>query len=160
MLVPRPEIEHASQQWSKPLQWWHWIPNLLRHQGTPSWFLYVVPTLVIIWLFFFLKGCTFSIQELSGSCSCLPTPQPQQLRIWAASETYTTVLGNTGSLTHWVRPRLKPTSSWILVGFITAEPQRELLNFYLFFWLVCISLMWGFSSQTRNLGRSSESAES
>ena len=29
--------------------------------------------------------------------------------------------GNTGSLTHWARPRIEPTSSWILVGFIS-EP--------------------------------------
>ena len=26
--------------------------------------------------------------------------------------------GNAGSLTHWVRPGSKPTSSWILVGFV------------------------------------------
>ena len=35
---------------------------------------------------------------------------------------------NTRSLTHWARPGIESTSSWILVGFITAEPQRELLN--------------------------------
>ena len=29
---------------------------------------------------------------------------------------------NTGSLTHRVRPGIQPVSSWILVGFITAEP--------------------------------------
>ena len=34
---------------------------------------------------------------------------------------------NTKSLTYWTRPGIKPTSSWILVGFITAEPQWELL---------------------------------
>ena len=27
--------------------------------------------------------------------------------------------GNTGSLTHWARPGIKPTSSWILAGFVT-----------------------------------------
>ena len=37
---------------------------------------------------------------------------------------------NAGSLTHWVRPGIKPASSWILVGFLTAGPQRELpINF-------------------------------
>ena len=30
---------------------------------------------------------------------------------------------NAGSLTHWVRPGIRPTSSWILVGFVTTEPQ-------------------------------------
>ena len=40
---------------------------------------------------------------------------------------YTTVHGNAGSLTHYVRPGIEPASSWILVGFISAEPQWELL---------------------------------
>ena len=38
---------------------------------------------------------------------------------------------NTGSLTHGAGPKVKPSSSWILVKFLTTEPQRELL--YLFF---------------------------
>ena len=60
------------------------------------------------------------------SCSCWPTPQPQQLQIRAASVIYTTALGSAGSLTHWARSGIKPMSSWILVGFITTEPQWEL----------------------------------
>jgi len=40
--------------------------------------------------------------------------------------TYTTAHSNTRSLTHWARPGIKPTSSWILVGFVTIEPWREL----------------------------------
>ena len=47
-------------------------------------------------------------------------------RIPAASATYTTAQGYTGSLIHWARPGIEPTSSWILVGFVSAEPQREL----------------------------------
>ena len=31
-----------------------------------------------------------------------------------------------GSSTHQSKPGIKPASSWILVGFITDEPQREL----------------------------------
>ena len=55
------------------------------------------------------------------SCQAQPQPQPQPLqhRIQAASVTYTTVHGNTGSLTHWERPEIKPASSWILVRFLT-----------------------------------------
>ena len=60
------------------------------------------------------------------SYSCRPTPQPQQCRIPAASVTYTTAHGNTGSLTHWVRPEIKPKSSWILVGLVSTKPQWEL----------------------------------
>ena len=55
----------------------------------------------------------------------------QQRGIWAASATCTTAHGNVGSLTHWLRPGIKPTSSWILVGFVSSEPWRELLSYYL-----------------------------
>ena len=50
----------------------------------------------------------------------------QQCRIWAVSETYTTAHGNGRSLTHWARPGIELQSSWILVGFVTTEPQQEL----------------------------------
>ena len=41
--------------------------------------------------------------------------------------------GNVRSLTHWLGPGVKPTSSWILVGLITAEPQWEfpILSFWI-----------------------------
>ena len=45
-----------------------------------------------------------------------------------------------GSLTHWVRPGIKPESSWVLVRFVSTdtEPQRELpLSFFLFFFVFC-----------------------
>ena len=42
------------------------------------------------------------------------------------SVTYTTAHGNTGSLTHWARPGIKPESSRILVRFISTAPQWEL----------------------------------
>ena len=61
-----------------------------------------------------------------GATAAEPTPQPQQCQIPALSLTYTTAHGNVRSLTHWVRPRIKPKSSWILVGFVTTEPQWEL----------------------------------
>ena len=53
-------------------------------------------------------------------------PQLQQCGIRAVSETYTTAHGNTGSLAHWTRPGIKPTSSWFLVGFVSSAPWREL----------------------------------
>ena len=64
---------------------------------------------------------------VESGCSCWPTPQPQPQphRIHAASVSYTTAHGSAGSLTHWARPGVEPTSSW---GSLTAEPQRELLN--------------------------------
>ena len=36
--------------------------------------------------------------------------------------------GNAGSLIHWARPGIEPASSWILVSFVTSEPQWELLK--------------------------------
>ena len=33
---------------------------------------------------------------------------------------------NAGSWTHWVRPGIEPATSWILVGFVTTEPWREM----------------------------------
>ena len=42
--------------------------------------------------------------------------------------TYTTAHGNAGSLTHWVRSGIEPTSSWLLVRFVSAAPQWELLE--------------------------------
>jgi len=64
----------------------------------------------------------------SMSCSCQPQPQPQQHGIWAASATYTTAHRNTGSLTHWARPGIELASSWMLVRFVSSEPQQELLS--------------------------------
>ena len=60
---------------------------------------------------------------LNWSYSHQPTPQPQQHQIRATSATYTTAHGNAGSLSHWVRPRIEPKSSWMLVRFVSAEPR-------------------------------------
>ena len=54
-------------------------------------------------------------------------PQSWQHQIQDASVPYTTAHHNAGSLTHRVRPGIKPASSWILDRFVTAEPQGELL---------------------------------
>ena len=42
------------------------------------------------------------------------------------SVTYTTAHDNPRSLTHWETPRIEPTSSRMLVMFVTAEAQWEL----------------------------------
>ena len=39
-----------------------------------------------------------------------PMSQPQQHGIGAVSANYITAHGNAGSLTHWTRPEIKPTS--------------------------------------------------
>ena len=51
--------------------------------------------------------------------------------------TYTTAHGNAGSLTHGAKPGIEPTSSWILVGFVSPEPGQE-PNILLFCLFVCL----------------------
>ena len=45
-------------------------------------------------------------------------PEPQQRQGWTASATYTTIHGNAGTLTHWTRPGIESSTSWLLVGFV------------------------------------------
>ena len=56
-------------------------------------------------------------------------PSHSNTRSKPPSATYTTAHSNNRSLTHWARPGIKPASSWILVRFISTEPQWELLFF-------------------------------
>ena len=62
-----------------------------------------------------------------SAVNCRPTPQPQLRQIWASSVTYTTGHGNARSLTHWSRPGIEPTSSWVLVRFFNHWAQWERL---------------------------------
>ena len=39
---------------------------------------------------------------------------------------YAIAHANTRLITHWVRPGIEPTSSWMPVGFLTAKPQQKL----------------------------------
>ena len=57
--------------------------------------------------------------------------QPQQCQIQATSVTYITAHGNARSFIHWARPGIEPTTSWFLVGLVSAAPQWECqgLNF-------------------------------
>ena len=54
------------------------------------------------------------------------TPQTQQCKIQTASATYTTAHDNARSLTHWWKPGNEPAFFWILMWFITTEPQWKL----------------------------------
>ena len=42
-----------------------------------------------------------------------------------SSATYTTAHSNTRSLTHWAGVGIETATSWVLVRFITADPQQE-----------------------------------
>ena len=88
---------------------------------------------------FFVCVCFFSLgphlQHMevprlgsNQSCSCQPTPEPQQHQIWAMSVTHNTAHRNAGSLTQWARPGIEPATSWFPVGYVSTAPLRELLN--------------------------------
>ena len=65
------------------------------------------------------------------------------MRIQAVSGTYTMAHSNARTLIHWERPGIQPASSWMLVGFISAEPWWELLD--VGFWVVpLVHLPWLF----------------
>ena len=55
--------------------------------------------------------------------------------------TYTTAHGNTGSLTHWVKPRMEPVS-WRQVRFVSAKLWQELLRFFLIKWKIIKHPLW------------------
>ena len=68
-------------------------------------------------------GVNFELQLPAYTATAIPDP--------SHISTYTIAHSNTGSLTHWGRPGIEPVSSWILVGFITIEPQQEFPGFLL-----------------------------
>ena len=67
---------------------------------------------------------------VNWSCSCQLWPQPQQQRNLQLVAAH----GNARSLILWAGPGTEPKSSWMLVWFITTEPQWELP---LFFYYLC-----------------------
>ena len=67
-------------------------------------------------------------------------PQLPQQQIWAMSAKCTIAYGNTGSLTHWGSPGIKPVSSWILVRFVSAEPWWELPSYVIIKWGVSLTV--------------------
>ena len=56
------------------------------------------------------------------------------------SATYTTAHSNVRSLTHGVRPGIKPASTWILVRFTSVTPQWELPRSPFLFWCIEVFL--------------------
>ena len=69
------------------------------------------------------------LQGSNQGCSCQPTPQPQQHQKRAASVTYTTACGNSGSLTHWAEPGMEPASSQIVPQVLNLWAKTETFFF-------------------------------
>ena len=103
-------------------------------------------------IFFSFKGLHLqhmAVPRLKAnrSSSCWPTHSHSNTQIQASSVTYNTAHSNAGSLTHWARPGIEPTTSWSLVGFISAAPRRERLHFCswkVILWLVISEQTVGF----------------
>ena len=82
--------------------------------------------------------------------------QPQKRGIWTRSMTYTTAQGNAKSPTHWVRPRIKPTSLWILVRFITLWAKigtpfffKKIFIYLFIYFHSCICGIWKFLARSQ-----------
>ena len=123
-------LEYINLQREKAHQW---LPQLPELRVNEEWLLKVTGFLLEMMKMYFslFQGRTCSIWKFPGqasnqSYSWQHTPQPQQLGIRAVSVIYSTAHSNARPLTHWTRSGIKPTSSWKLVGFISAEPQWEL----------------------------------
>ena len=127
----------VSGEWKCPISWLWWYLNdyMLSLYRT----VHLREVNFMVYKFYFSKPHFFlvflgpypwhtkpRVGAESELQSCWPTPQPQQQGIQATSTTYITAHGNAGSLTHRVRPGIKPTSSWILVRFVSSKPWWEL----------------------------------
>ena len=73
------------------------------------------------------SGLCYSHSHTGSEPHLPPTPQLMQCRI----------------LNHWVRPGIKPASSWMLVRFVSAEPRWELLHLALWSFMCTRSLKKG-----------------
>ena len=110
--------------------------------------------LCFVFLFLFWPFCLFFFRAAPSAYggtqargrigAAAASLQPQQYQIRATSSTYTTVHGNARSWTHWVRPGIKPATSWLLVRIISAAPWWELL-------FLCVLLLQASSRPTFSL---------
>ena len=101
-----------------------------RHLGKKRGHLLLLPLFSFLFLFLFFfafYGCTLSTWKFPSQGS----NRSYSCQIQAASTTYTTAHGNARSLTHWAGLRMGSASSWILVGFISAEPLEDTSSLFL-----------------------------
>ena len=124
-----------------------WLKRLCQDVGAESktnlllgsFYLFYFIAFFFFFFFFFFRAApsthgSSQARQSNESCSCRPTPQPQQCRIQAVTATHTTAHGNTRSLTHWARPGIEPITSWFRVGFVSAVPWWELQVSIKFYW--------------------------
>ena len=96
----------------------------LFHFVLMSCFLKSVVYTSSLWIFVILHNEFFFFFFLGLHLRHMEVPR---LGVWSELQSlaYTTAQGNTGSLTHWARPGIKPATPWFLVRFVSAAPQQE-----------------------------------
>ena len=87
-----------------------------------------VGSLYLLLLLFFFSGPHPQYMEVPSLGVKLELQLPACTTVTATSVTYTTVHGNTRSLTHWLRPGIEPTTSWFLVGLVCTVPLQQWFN--------------------------------
>ena len=80
--------------------------------------------------FFRAIPTAYGSSQARGWIGAAATLQPHQHRTWAVSANYTAAHHNTGSLTHWLKPGIEPTSSWILVKLFLIMATPIFMQFY------------------------------
>ena len=98
-----------------------WICFRCATPGTPVCFVFLGPNL---WHIKVPRLGVESEVQLLAYVTATATPDPSIFNLHCSSRQSCIAR----SLTHGVGPGIEPSSSWKLVGFITAEPQRELLT--------------------------------
>ena len=93
----------------------------------------------VFFLFFFFRAA-HAVYGSTQARGRIGAPGASLHHSHSNTRSKTAAHGKARSLTHWVVPGIKPMSSWILVGFLTAEPQWE---FQMWFYLILTISLWG-----------------
>ena len=121
----RNSVQHHTRNWILPTNTWVSLEanysQLSLERTTAPWETQLSCPWILVFLFFFgrvVQLWHMEVLELKVELEMQLRPQPQQCQVWAISATYSIAHGNTRPLTHWARPRIKPTSSqtlcWVL----------------------------------------------
>ena len=105
---------------------WDLKPFLMRF-----WYSVTMKSIGVLFYFIFFKGPTHGIwsSEARGQIRAVAAGlHHSHSNTRSEPHLQPTPHGNAGYLTDWARPGIEPVSSCILVGFITADPQWELLK--------------------------------
>ena len=101
-----------------------WCVFQTQHSGDPE-IGYSKLNLVYIFFFRATPMAYGSSQGSNWNCICPSTPYHSNTGSKSHLRPTPQLTATPDSLTHWARPGVKPTSSWIPAGFVSAAPQQE-----------------------------------